>query len=502
MAKFQGIVVQRSCFGGRNILLGNKMSGNFSIEDLEQWDRRVFEKVEASGLDCYPQLFEICDHNQMLSSMSYSGMPSHYPHWSYGKMYEKQKTLYDYGVTGLPYEMVINSNPCLAYLMRDNSLLLQILTIAHVYAHNDFFKNNFTFRSARAEYTLDTFKAHGDRVRGYIEDPSISLDKVEAVLDAAHSVSLQCRRNLMVRKRSYEEERQALMESSLPPHDPFQKIHRRAPFEPPDLNKVPPAPDEDLLLFLRDHNPNFAEWEKDVLTIVHDEAQYFIPQIETKIMNEGWATFWHKFILDSMHLPQELRLEFMVRHSQVVRPFNHALNPYHIGLLLWRDIFLQSNNADPTEFTDMEELNGNVKLDRLFEVRESDRDSSFIRRHLTEKLMRELGLFKYEIVGDQKIVRNIADAEGWRQVKEALLKNVGMNSIPVIKVEDADFGHNHTLYLVHDHDGRDLELEYAEKTLSFLARLWWGDVVLETMLNGNKYLLVLSDGVFTAKNMS
>ena len=111
----------------------------------KRWDARIREKVEEFGLDCYPQEFEVCDHNQMLAYMAYSGMPSHYPHWSYGKSFEKLKTLYDYGVSGLPYEMVINSNPALAYLMRDNSLLLQILTIAHVYGHNDFFKNNFTF---------------------------------------------------------------------------------------------------------------------------------------------------------------------------------------------------------------------------------------------------------------------------------------------------------------------------------------------------------------------
>ena len=120
------------------------MSAPFELKDLEYWDARIREKVEAIGLTCYQQEFEVCDHNQMLGYMAYSGMPSHYPHWSYGKSFEKLKTLYDYGVSGIPYEMVINSDPALAYLMRDNSLCLQILTIAHVYGHNDFFKNNFT----------------------------------------------------------------------------------------------------------------------------------------------------------------------------------------------------------------------------------------------------------------------------------------------------------------------------------------------------------------------
>ena len=477
------------------------MKSHFDISDLEEWDRRIFEKVTAFGLDCYPQEFEICDHNQMLSNMAYSGVPSHYPHWSYGKSYEKQKTLYDYGVTGLPYEMVINSNPCLAYLMRDNSPLLQILTIAHVYAHNDFFKNNFTFRTTRAEYTIDTFKAHGDRIRAYIEDPSISLDRVEAILDSAHTVSLQCRRNLAIRKRSPEEEREALIDASRPPIDPFQSIHRRSGSVQPDPNKVPPVPDEDLLLFIRDHNPNLEGWEKDVLTIVHEEAQYFIPQIETKIMNEGWATYWHKQILDSLDLPQNLQLEFIVRHNQVVRPIGHVLNPYHVGLSLWQDILRRSNHSDSDKVVATEAIVQGGKIDKLFEVREADRDSSFIRRHLTENLIGELSLFEYETRADQKVVRSIPSLEGWKRIKEALLKNVGMNSVPVIKVEDADFGHAHTLYLVHDHDGRDLQLEYAEKTLGYISRLWQGEVVLETVLDGKKYMLIFKEGAFSAKSM-
>jgi len=163
---------------------------NYEISELVEWDNRIREKAAEFGLDWFPQEFEICDHSGMLGYMAYSGMPSHYPHWSFGKAYEKLKTLYDYGVNGLPYEMVINSNPAIAYLMRDNTLLLQILTIAHVYGHNDFFKNNFTFKSAtRAELTIEFFKAHAMRVRRYMEDPSIGVDKVERIVDAAHALA-------------------------------------------------------------------------------------------------------------------------------------------------------------------------------------------------------------------------------------------------------------------------------------------------------------------------
>ena len=159
------------------------MPRSWTIKDLEHWDGRIREKVEEFGLSCFPQEFAVCDHEQMLGYMAYQGMPAHYPHWSYGKSYEKQKTLYNYGVTGLPYEMVINANPSLAYLMGANSLCLQILTIAHVYGHNDFFRNNFMFRDTRPELALSQFKLRADRVRRYVEDPSIGLQQVEEILD-------------------------------------------------------------------------------------------------------------------------------------------------------------------------------------------------------------------------------------------------------------------------------------------------------------------------------
>src|SRR5947209_16651624 len=284
------------------------MAANYAVEDLQEWNQRIVELVQRFGLDPYTQEFEICDYEEMLSYMVYSGMPSHYPHWSYGKAFEKLKTLYDYALTGLPYEMVINSNPAIAYLMRDNTLLLQILTMAHVYGHNDFFKNNFTFRTAtRAELTIELFKAHAMRVRRYAEDPSIGLEKVERIVDAAHALSWQCRRNLAIRKLTREEQVERAIEAAQPRSDPFQRLHGRPEFKEPETRKVPLEPDEDLLLFIRDHNPFLAEWEKDLLTIVDEETKYFLAMMETKIMNAGWASYWHKKIVEALDVDQGLR---------------------------------------------------------------------------------------------------------------------------------------------------------------------------------------------------
>jgi stage V sporulation protein R len=473
---------------------------DYDLKDLVAWDARIREAVAKLGLNCYDQEFELCDHYQMLGYMAYSGMPSHYPHWSYGKQYEKLKTLYDYGVSGLPYEMVINAKPSIAYLMRDNSLLLQVLTMAHVYGHNDFFKNNFTFRSTRAELTVELFKAHAMRVRKYVEDPSLGIDAVERVLDAAHALAFQRRRNLAIRKLSREEQVKLTMEAAQPKPDSYRKIHRPSEFQAPDVNKVPLEPEQDLLLFIRDYNPYLTEWEKDLLTIVDEGARSFLPMIETKIMNEGWASYWHKRILDSLGLDQGLYLEFLVRHNQVVRPIPGQINPYHLGLKIWEDIHRRYTNPAP------EEIERDGRPDRtgdekLFQVREVERDTSFVRRYLTAELARELDLFKFEPRGSDLVVSEVSDEDGFEEVKETLLRNIGTNSIPVIKAEDADFGQNRTLYLRHYHDGRDLHLEYAEKTLAYVYALWGRECALETVVRGRRILLIYNERGFSTRTI-
>lgn len=466
---------------------------------LQEWNEKIERYVKLFQLDCYAQEFEICDHNEMIGYMAYSGMPSRYSHWSFGKSFERQKTLYDHGAAGLPYEMVINSDPCVAYLMRDNTLLLQILTIAHVYGHNDFFKNNFTFTSGLdAKYSLEMFKNHANRISHYIEDPSIGIEAVEAILDHAHSISFQCSRNLAIAKLSQSEQRMRRWQDSIPPEDPNWKIHPKREHSPPDLSKVPLEPDEDLLLFIAEFNPYLAEWQRDILRIVAAEAQYFVPQMETKIMNEGWASYWHHKIMNAIELPQELHLEFIVRHNQVLRPTPGGLNPYHLGFVIWHDIERRWNEEkgfDAETLTDNpnpELENTSPGREKIFEVRRSDRDTSFLRRFLTVDIMRELELFQHEKRGKERIVTKVSDDDNWEEIKANLIHNVGTGSLPVIKVEDADFGKNRTLHLKHYHDGRDLQLEYAERCLKHTRVLWGREVVLETEVNGKASLLKLS----------
>jgi stage V sporulation protein R len=472
---------------------------SFDIAELQKWDDQILELVNKFGLKCYPQEFEICDHHEMIGYMAYTGMPSHYAHWSHGKSYERQKTMYDYGVTGLPYEMVINSNPCVAYLMRDNTLLLQVLTIAHVYGHNDFFANNFTFTSGtQGKYVLEMFKNHANRVASYSEDPSIGVENVESVLDDAHAVCYQRSRNLAIQKLSQDEQRLRAWQRAQPVEDPWREIHPPHQYVAPNLGKTPVEPMEDILQFIAEFNPYLPEWKRDLLTIVDKQTQYFMPQMETKIMNEGWASYWHHKILNELKLPQGMHLELLVRHNQVLRPHPGGLNPYHLGFVMWHDIERRWNQGDTgREYTDDKptfdvssvDENDTPGRKKIFEIRESDRDQSFLRRFLTRELMDELNLFQHERRGKERVVTKVPDEDNWRDVKETLIKGVGTGSIPVIKVEDADFGRNRTLYLKHHHDGRDLQLEYAEHTLKHISRLWEREVVLETSINGKPSLL-------------
>ena len=484
---------------------------DYDLDELKQWDDKIIELVDRFGLNCYPQEFEICDHNDMIGYMAYSGMPSHYPHWSYGKGFERQKTMYEYGVTGLPYEMVINSNPCIAYLMRDNTLLLQILTIAHVYGHNDFFANNFTFKSGiDARYTIEMFKNHAKRVNSYIEDPSINIDLVEVSIDHAHAISWNCQRNMAIRKISHEEQLQQRIRASHGAEDPWSDIHPAKTFRAPDLSKFPLEPEEDILLFIADNNPFLPEWKRDVLRIVDQEARYFLPQMETKIMNEGWASYWHHKILNTLGLNQGHHLEFLVRHNQVLRPHPGSINPYHLGFVLWHDIEQRWNEGrtgreytDDRPNVDVSSLDENDTPGRkkMFEIRETDRDASFLRRFLTVDVMRELELFQHEKRGKDRVITKVSDDEGWEEVKENLIRNTGMGSIPVIKIDDADFGKNRTLYLRHFHDGRDLQLEYAEQTLRHIRALWEREVVLETSLNGKRSLLKMTEATMKVEKL-
>ena len=433
----------------------------YNVSTLEKWNEIIEEKAREVGLKFYPQEFEIIGFNEMLGYEAYVGMPSKYPHWSYGKAYDKNKTLYSLNMTGLPYEMVINSDPCLAYLMRENTLLLQILTMAHVYGHNDFFANNRMFvEGTNAKGALEMFKLDAEIVRGYINDPSIGYERVEKILDAAHAIRYQIPRVVGVKELSSEEIKESLMA------DYYSKKENRGildendeiPF--PDISKIPVEPCDDVLGFIIKYS-SLEEWEKNILRIVKRETQYFMPQIETKIMNEGWASFWHYNILKELDLDDGLHFEFLKRHNDVIAPILGGLNPYYVGFKI---------------FEDLEKRYGKEKI---FEVREIERDSSFLRRYLTRELCEELNLFEYNKRAFDIVVEEVSDEDGWKAIRDNLSYTCGVGTIPYIRVIDFDTK-DYILTLEHVFDGRELEMSYAKETLKYIQELWGRKVKLIT----------------------
>ncbi|NLU50297.1 MAG: SpoVR family protein [Syntrophomonadaceae bacterium] len=445
---------------------------DFTVKELQEWNERIEELAAREGLDFYPQEFEICSYEDMLNYEAYLGMPARYPHWSFGKAFERRKTFYRYNLVGLPYEMVINSNPCIAYLMKDNTLLLQILTMAHVYAHNDFFKNNRLFREGtRAELALEMFKNHAQRVRSYVHDPSIGYEKVERVLDAAHSIRYQTARVIGEKRLTRKEQKKRLLEGMNRPRGEHHLLEIRREQPVPDLHKIPLEPEEDVLGFIAEYG-NLEEWEKDIINIVSEETIYFIPQIETKIMNEGWASYWHYHLLNKLELPQGLHLEFLKRHNLVVRPFTGNINPYYLGFMMFAD--LAKKNHDDSGF--------------VFKVRETERDQSFIRRYLTRELCQEMNLFEYHKRQNDYVVTEISDEKGWKNIRDTLATIAGMGAVPVIKVKEMSVS-SRMLVLEHEYDGRDLDLTYALETLRYVANLWGGKVMLYTYVKSSPRIL-------------
>ncbi|WP_195244901.1 SpoVR family protein [Clostridium celatum] len=446
----------------------------YTLKDLEKWDEKIEKKAVEFGLDYYPQEFEIIGFNEMLAYESYVGMPSKYPHWSYGKAYEKNKTLYSLNLTGLPYEMVINSNPAIAYLMKDNTLLLQILTMAHVYGHNDFFKNNRLFREGtKAHYTVEMFKLDAEIIRGYINNPNIGYSKVEKILDAAHALKFQIPRVVGMKELTQEEIKENLMNEYNRKIEGRDSLDDTAEIPLPDLSKIPLEPCDDVIGFIIKYG-NLEEWEKSVLKIVKRETEYFMPQIETKIMNEGWASYCHYNILKSLDLPEGLHFEFIKRHNDVIAPILGGLNPYYIG------------------FKVFEYIEKRYGRDKIFEVRYIERDNSFLRKYLTQDLCRELGLFQYAKKSFEFVVDEVSDEEGWQSIRDTIANNCGVGGIPYIRIIDLN-RKDGTLTLEHVFDGRELELIYAKETIKYLFDLWGHKVVLNTKTKEGRAIQITCD---------
>lgn len=426
---------------------------DWTVSDLLYWDEKIIRVAEDLGLDWHPIDYEIIDYQEMLGAMAYTGLPTHYRHWSYGKEYERTHTLYNMGQTGLPYEMIINSNPSIAYLMRENALYIHVLTMAHCVGHSDFFKNNRMFAETNPENIIDSFKSAAKYVRQLIEDPSIGIDKVENILDAAHSIKYQVPRFPGIKYKT-RDELLAIEKMKMTEDEKYS----------PDLSKVPLQPEYNILRFIAEHSKNLEEWERNLILIVEESSKYFIPQALTKVMNEGWACTIHYKIINELNLPDSLYLPFIKLHNQVVRPHLGQLNPYHLGFKLFEKIIEDKG------------------LEEAMIMREVHNDISFLRAYCDQEFIEEMNYFSYSFKKSKKhiTIDDIADEQGWEAVRDELINNVGLNRVPVIFVDE--ISKDNSLCLAHEHDGRDLDIGYANKVFEHIQTLWKDNVNLVTIV--------------------
>jgi len=424
---------------------------DWAVTDLARWDDKILRIAEDIGLDWYPIDYEIIDYQEMLGAMAYVGLPTHYRHWSYGKEYERTHTLYNMGQTGLPYEMIINSNPSIAYLMRENALYIHILTMAHCVGHSDFFKNNRMFGHTDPDNIIHSFKSAAKYIRQLIEDPSIGINRVERILDAAHSIKYQVPRFPGIRPKSRKEWLKIEIEKQ-----------KKNILYKPDLHKYPHEPEYNLLSFIANNSRGLEEWERNLILIVEENSRYFIPQALTKVMNEGWACTIHQKIIKELNLPDSLYLPFIKLHNQVIRPQLGVVNPYHLGFELFKKLIDEKG------------------FDEAMMIRETHNDITFLRSYLDQEFLMDHNLFSYSFKKKFKTstIDDISDDAGWETVRDDLITNIGLNRVPIIFVEEME--KNHKLKLVHEHDGRDLDIPYASKVYDYIKELWGDEVTLLT----------------------
>lgn len=475
-------------------------SDNSGMERLRDAIDTAWEVAHKFGLDPFPTHFELVPASIMYEFASY-GLPGRFSHWTYGKAYYRQKMQYDFGLSKI-YEMVVNTNPSYAFLMEMNDLLQNTFVAAHVFGHTDFFKNNAYFQHT-SRRMIDKASVHADRIAKYEFDHG--REEVERFLDAALSIQEHVDYNLFIQGDDH------LAKDESPrtvPSSEFDDLwdldsrarraeeeHEARPGKPP---KLPEKPEKDVLLFLIQHAPHLQPWQRDILEIVRSEMLYFIPQMQTKIMNEGWACIWHSRIMRELGEKGVIKdpeiVEFAQLHSSVLSPSRTSLNPYYLGFKMFEDIEQRWDNPTQEERNLLGRKPGQGK-EKIFEVRELDNDVSFLRNYLTEDLIRELDLYLYKKEGDEWVIVE----KNWEKVRDTIVANMTNFGNPYLVVDDGDYRGNRELYIKHLYEGQELDLLYAEKTLQHVYTLWERTVHLETVFDGKRILLTY-DGERSSKS--
>ena len=456
------------------------------VKELEAAVDQIWELATATfKLDPFPVRFEIVPASVMYEVGSYA-LPGRYSHWTFGKAYHRMKMMYDFGLSKI-YEVVINSNPSYAFLLETNSIVQNMMVIAHVLGHVDFFKNSVYFSRSNRRM-VDEAAMHARRMAEY--EFTYGRKVVEEFLDAVLSIDEHIDPNFFIKKAVPEQDKTEAEKAKKKkkPEGRYDDLLSKVEIAAQDDSTIdgdgthkpsPAAPEKDLVYYIMKNSPVLKDWQRDVMAMLRDEMEYFVPQMQTKIMNEGWASYWHSRIMREMDLSTSDHLQFAELHAGVVSPHKGQLNPYYLGYKIFEDIEKRWDNPTDEEREKFGRKGGEGR-EKIFEVRELDNDISFLRNYLTEELCEELDLFVYELVDDEDWT---VTEKKWERVRDQLVANMTNFGFPYIEVTDGDYDGNRELYLKHRYEGVELDTKYGRKTLEYVYKLWGRQVHLETIID-------------------
>lgn len=472
--------------------------------ELASWRDRIRAVAQKEGLDFFEVVFELLSWEQINEVAAFGGFPTRYPHWRFGMEFEHLTKSHTYGLSKI-YELVINNDPSVAYLQESNEVVDQKLVMAHVYGHSDFFKNNIFFGHTNRKM-IDTMAAHAARIRRHMD--RIGQERVEDFIDAVLSLE-----NLIDPNRVFLDDRSNRVALSPDEETPIQVGRIRAkeyldPFiNPPGVleeerqrlereraerRKVPERPERDVLLFLMEFAP-LERWQQDVVDVIREESYYFLPQMQTKIMNEGWASYWHTKLMTEFALEASEVIDYAEKCAGVFSMPPGNFNPYKVGLELFRDIERRWNRGQfGTAWEECEDQDEKARWDlglgkgreKIFEVRRLYNDVTFLDTFLTPEFCNQQQLFVHRY-NERTRRREISDRE-FDMIKLQLLTSLTNGGQPIIKVVESNYENRGELLLEHDHQGLDLDLGYARATMGNLQKIWGRPVHILTGVDGKE----------------
>ncbi|MCC7290813.1 MAG: SpoVR family protein [Phycisphaerales bacterium] len=478
--------------------------------------------ARREGLDFYPVIYEMLTAEQMSQVAAYGGFPQRYPHWRYGMEYEKLRKQQRYGLSKI-YEMVINTDPCYAYLLEDNTFTDHKTVIAHVFGHCDFFKNNIWFSKTNRKM-MDEMANHATRMRRYMD--RFGVDKVEQFVDVClaldnlidpHSAFMR-RQPVRPSKPVNEVKEQDVMrfpakrymETWINPREQMDAERKKAKEDAESQEgRFPASPVRDVVLFLLENAP-LPDWQADVLAMIREEAYYFAPQGQTKIMNEGWASYWHSTLMTRYILRDEEIVTYCDHHSGTLATSPGRLNPYKMGIELFRDIEHRWNTGRyGKEYDECDDMarrrawgkdrapkerivgRGSPGREKIFEVRHVHNDLTFIDEFLTPEFVEDQKLYQYR--QDPATGRMVVVNRDFNKIKQQMLFMLTNHMQPYIYVADGNHSNRGELLLAHKHNGVDLDIKYAAETLKQIHVIWKRPVHIQARID-DAMMLFTFDG--------